>query len=511
MSKVFLSLFLVLFFTLPLFAQSVDTAWVRKYNGTGSNNDISMGIAVDGSGNVIVSGYSDGGISTHSDYLTIKYNPDGDTVWLKRYNDPANGYDTTKAMIMDNSGNIYVTGYTCGNPTTKCDYLTLKYLPNGELSWVGKYNGTGSDDDKAQAIGLDGSGNVYVTGYSSDGIDYNIVTIKYLPGGDTVWVRKFPLAGAVFSIAVDNPGNYYLAGATVDSSQVSYLTVKCSTNGTCVSKTYNGPGDGMDAANDVTVDDSGYIYVTGFSTGIGTERDYLTIKYKPDLSDTVWVRRYCMPGGVDEEIAQAIEVDDSGNVYVTGAAFLSGTGWLCATIKYNSDGDSAWTRKFRGASGGGPDKNFTLTLDNSNNIYVAGGTHDHPEADDFATMKYYPNGDSACMKRYNGSANLSDWANAIVTDDSGNVYVTGWSSSDSSSYPKDFVTIKYVQFLRGNVNGDGKISLSDIVYLINYLFKFGPAPVPIQSGDANCDGKVSLGDIVYLINYLFKFGPAPCI
>ncbi len=67
----------------------------------------------------------------------------------------------------------------------------------------------------------------------------------------------------------------------------------------------------------------------------------------------------------------------------------------------------------------------------------------------------------------------------------------------------------YYHYLRGDANKDGKVSLSDIVYLINYLFKFGPAPEPTQSGDANCDGKVSLSDIVYLINYLFKFGPPP--
>jgi parallel beta-helix repeat protein len=67
----------------------------------------------------------------------------------------------------------------------------------------------------------------------------------------------------------------------------------------------------------------------------------------------------------------------------------------------------------------------------------------------------------------------------------------------------------YYHYLLGDANSDGKVSLSDIVYLINYLFKFGPAPGPAQSGDANCDGKVSLSDIVYLINYLFKFGPPP--
>ncbi|MCK4223592.1 MAG: T9SS type A sorting domain-containing protein [candidate division Zixibacteria bacterium] len=64
-------------------------------------------------------------------------------------------------------------------------------------------------------------------------------------------------------------------------------------------------------------------------------------------------------------------------------------------------------------------------------------------------------------------------------------------------------------FIWGDANGDGVIDLGDVVFLINYLFKFGVAPCPIQAGDANCDGTVDLGDVVYLINYLFKGGPPP--
>ncbi len=67
-----------------------------------------------------------------------------------------------------------------------------------------------------------------------------------------------------------------------------------------------------------------------------------------------------------------------------------------------------------------------------------------------------------------------------------------------------------LDFIRGDTNSDDNVSLSDIVYLINYLFKQGSAPEPLHSGDANYDGNVSLSDIVYLINYLFKGGPAPC-
>ncbi|MDP3026007.1 MAG: dockerin type I repeat-containing protein [candidate division Zixibacteria bacterium] len=63
---------------------------------------------------------------------------------------------------------------------------------------------------------------------------------------------------------------------------------------------------------------------------------------------------------------------------------------------------------------------------------------------------------------------------------------------------------------RGDANGDGKTTVSDVVFLVNYLFKGGPAPVPLESGNANCDTKVTVSDVVYLVNYLFKGGPPPC-
>jgi hypothetical protein len=63
---------------------------------------------------------------------------------------------------------------------------------------------------------------------------------------------------------------------------------------------------------------------------------------------------------------------------------------------------------------------------------------------------------------------------------------------------------------RGDANGDGSTSVSDVVFLINYLFKGGPSPVPLESGDVNCDTSVSVSDVVYLVNYLFKGGPPPC-
>lgn len=69
--------------------------------------------------------------------------------------------------------------------------------------------------------------------------------------------------------------------------------------------------------------------------------------------------------------------------------------------------------------------------------------------------------------------------------------------------------LKFSPFLRGDANNDKLVDASDVIYLVNYLFKRGPAPAPLGSGDGNCDGKVTLKDVVYLVNYYFKSGPPP--
>jgi len=67
----------------------------------------------------------------------------------------------------------------------------------------------------------------------------------------------------------------------------------------------------------------------------------------------------------------------------------------------------------------------------------------------------------------------------------------------------------YAQYICGDANGDGDLNVGDAVYLINFVFKGGPAPDPVCVGDANGDTDTNVGDAVYLINYVFKSGPAP--
>jgi hypothetical protein len=65
--------------------------------------------------------------------------------------------------------------------------------------------------------------------------------------------------------------------------------------------------------------------------------------------------------------------------------------------------------------------------------------------------------------------------------------------------------------LTGDVQGSGTISAADIIYLVNFVLKAGPVPLPCAaSGDVNCNGTVSTSDIVYLVNRVFKAGPEPC-
>ncbi|MCJ7578455.1 MAG: dockerin type I repeat-containing protein, partial [candidate division Zixibacteria bacterium] len=89
------------------------------------------------------------------------------------------------------------------------------------------------------------------------------------------------------------------------------------------------------------------------------------------------------------------------------------------------------------------------------------------------------------------------------------VYHVAFVASDGSLADTEIVAMRVVTFIRGDANGDGFIDGADIVYLVNYLYIKGPAPIPLQAGDANNDGAVDAADIVYLTNYLYLHGPHP--
>ncbi|MDZ7344556.1 MAG: SBBP repeat-containing protein, partial [candidate division KSB1 bacterium] len=147
------------------------------YNG--GDNDMPTALAIDASGNVLVTGGSQDA-NTSFDFLTIKYDTGLESVWVRRYNHAAtNDYEMANALALDAAGNAYVTGASYRGQQGGYDYATVKYDPQGEENWVIRHQGPG--DDIPRAIALDREGNVYVTGYSekTPGADRDYLTIKY--------------------------------------------------------------------------------------------------------------------------------------------------------------------------------------------------------------------------------------------------------------------------------------------------------------------------------------------
>src|SRR5439155_4755192 len=142
--------------------------WTNRYDGPGNGNDFAQAIAVDSSGNVFVTGYSTDSIG-NEDYATIKYSNAGVPLWTNRYDGPANGEDRPSAIAVDGSGNVFVTGES-GNPDYQfLDYATIKYSSLGVPLWTNRYDGPGNNQDSAYAIAVDSSGTVFVTGRSPSG------------------------------------------------------------------------------------------------------------------------------------------------------------------------------------------------------------------------------------------------------------------------------------------------------------------------------------------------------
>ena len=72
------------------------------------------------------------------------------------------------------------------------------------------------------------------------------------------------------------------------------------------------------------------------------------------------------------------------------------------------------------------------------------------------------------------------------------------------------VAVEDATFICGDADGNGEVSLTDVVYVITYIFGSGPEPSPYLAGDANNDGIVNISDAVYLTAYTFSQGPPPC-
>ena len=648
-----LAAFLFLLFQSPTPAQVYET-WVSHYDGPVSNDyDAGRALAVDDSGYIYVTGESWNGFDY--DYATVKYNPNGNEVWSRRYSRNSVTDDYSRLIAVDDSGNVFVSGYSFDFPALEIVMLTVKYSPTGNLLWAKTYVSPLTSDDypgaEVRGLVVDHAGNAYITGstYDSTGFGYlyTATTIKYAPNGDTLWLRTYKNPSNGFDIpyamALDDSGNVYVAGYSYflpgPGNGVYMETIKYDSDGDTIwVKRFTDPGV-FSYATAVDLDGAGNVYVSG---NYGS--DFATIKYSPD-GDSLWVRE--LPGGVTSlptDLHSSLKVTDAGDVYMTcpatrsyldtvfaaQSAFAGGVssptegnpnelvflatskvnfivtdpggdsiGVSFNTIgagssynpandsisipapllgdyfvrvvldttdnsgdttydavarvdgysqtdlaqnravpsggseghsyeliyresrdylsaKYNSNGDTIWIRNYDGPTYD-TDVSQALTLDDSGNVYITGYSTGFMSFDDYATIKYSSDGDSVWVRRYNGVSDTSDKATAVAVDNFGNVYVTGISNSGGDYYNFDFATIKYsaCSILPGDANASGSHTLADIIATVNYLFDKSGFPACGSSnelcwlsdllcrGDWNGSGTVTLADAIQGVNKLF--------
>ena len=377
----------------------VQQEWLARYPGLRNNLNVAEALSVDSLGHVYVTGTSAGPRGV-TDYATVKYDAQGNELWVARYDGPDGLYDYGRALAVDAAGYVYVTGDS-GSHVQAYDYATIKYDPEGNALWVARYNGPGNADDHVTSLALDATGHVYVTGWSGSIFNTDYVTVKYDPDGNEAWVAR-----------------------------------------------YNGPGNGSDVASALALDAAGYVYVTGFSCSTATlwcpnSTDYATVKYDPEGNE-LWVARYNGPGDNRDE-PMAFAVGAAGNVYVTGQSFNPARNWHYATVKYDTDGNQRWVAYHYGRENTWTIP-FAIAVDGQGNAYVTGASDMvcalKCTAANYATVKYDPEGNELWVARYESPGRGFDQARSIVVDWAGNVYVTGysWGGLDTR---QDYATIKY--------------------------------------------------------------------
>lgn len=389
--------------------------WVRQL-GTSSNFDNATDVAVDSSGNVYITGHTDGLLQGNNagyyDGFVAKYSNSGARIWIREVATDTNDY--INGVVVDTSGNVYIAGRTKTNnpsPYAGDDAFVAKYDNNGKRLWIKKLGSSptsSSADDEATDIAIDSSGNLYLTGLTFGSFgggsagSFDAWIAKLNSSGQRLWVRQLGTSGFDEShgVAVDSVGNVYITGETPGS--------------------LGGPAAGSD--------------------------DAWVAKYNSS-GQRLWIRQL---GTSSLDYSTGVAVDSTSNVYITGGTggALGGTGVGQAYIaKYNSSGNRVWTTQF-GASL--PISSDDIKVDSSNNIYIAGSTQNTFGEPSYGTW-------DAFFSKFNGSGTMLatttlgtssiDSANGIVLNTVGNVFITGTtfgSLGGSSAGGTDVFVAKYL-------------------------------------------------------------------
>lgn len=415
---------------IPCTSQYGNKIWTR-FSGNPDSNGGGNGVAVDSSGNIYVTGFinagldgqsNSGDIESTTDIVLMKYSTTGTKLWTRLTGTASN--DVGNGIAIDSSGNIYVTGYVSDildfQPFAGgSDIVLIKYDSSGNKMWTRLAGSTGYD--YGNAVAVDSTGNIFVTGYVSNALDgqifrgsYDIVLMKYNTTGHRQWTRLRGTNGIDlgYGVATDTIGNVFVTGH--------------------VSASLDGQA---------------------FTGGLF---DIVVIKYNT-TGHRLWTK---LTGTADDDYSLGLAVDTSGFIYLVGTISVSNKDAIdginaigdneIVLMKYNSTtGTKVWTRL---AGSSGNDHGLGVTVDSSKNVLVSGFVNAAVDSQayggglfDMVVVKYNSSGHKI-WTRLAGSAS-TDWGFAVTTDASGNVFVTGSVSGDFDNQKKagrtDLVLIKY--------------------------------------------------------------------
>jgi hypothetical protein len=378
--------------------------WARRYNGQekAGGEVAALGVSPDGSA-VFVTGSSYGPPNDNS-YGTVAYDAStGTELWVTLFHGPGNGNNDATALGVSPDGSVvFVTGESYGS-TGPYNYVTVAYdASTGIQLWAARYNrpGVGNfDRPVALAVGPKGS-KVFVTGYTSRWSDaYNYASLAYRAAtGAELWAKRYngPKDRDDYAVAVgvspDGSAVFVTGGSYSRRRKDDYATLAydASTGAELWVRRYNGTGNSFDsaAALDVSPDGS-KVFVTGYSYGSTSYRDYATVAYDAETGSMRWIARYDGPTS-DADDGSALGVSPDGSkVFVTGYSYGSMSIADYATVAYGAaTGGQLWVTRYDGPGEGADYANALGVSPDGSKVFVTGQSYASTTNDDYATVAY---------------------------------------------------------------------------------------------------------------------------
>jgi len=324
----------------PSGAASLPTlVWSRTNNSPTNYEDVVYGVALGASGSVYAAGSEerdDLPPGQWDNWLVRKFDAVGNVLWSDRYNGSANDEDRAQGVVVDASGNAVVAGYETSSGASGMDALTRKYSGGGALLWSRAWDDPDNGFDAASAVAADSSGNVYAAGYAGNAA----LLLKYDSNGNLQWSRTCRAAGSVeeeyLGVACDSSGNVTAAGRADDGTDTDWVLRRYDPAGN-EGWTVTAGRSGDDYAAAVAAESSGDLVVAGVEmrNDLGQGANWVVRRYSP-AGVPLWERAHDGPGH-NNDFANAVAESADGGAVVAGD-----TGGGILIRKYGADGGRQW-------------------------------------------------------------------------------------------------------------------------------------------------------------------------